>query len=277
MAWEGLVDRQKLVHPEVLEVSVEGPIGIIEMNEPERLNPLGVNELHIHHALLEMHANTDVRVVIITGRGRAFSAGADIRPTYHKGGHDELDWPRGHRLAYKYAFGNMWETLHNFPKPLIAAVNGYALGGGWEVAHMCDWVLASENAIFGAVEIDIGLPPFANTCNYLTKILGKHRAMDMIVNARKITAAEAFSLGLVNKVTSQEALMDEARSLATEIAARPPVTVAAIKQLVDEAAGHMESYKLERALAYFCMTLDDYEKAKSAVANREPLPDFTGS
>ena len=274
--YRGLVDRSRLPHPEVIEVTVEGAVGIIEQNEPERLNPLGVNEMHIHFALQELHANTDVRVVILTGRGRAFSAGADIRPTYHKGGHDELGWSRGARLAYKYAFGNMWETMHDFPKPLIAAVGGYALGGGWELAHLCDWVVAGDDAVFGAVEIDIGLIPFASTCNYLTKMVGKHRAIDMVVNARKIGAEEALALGLVNKVVPRAALMDEARALAEEIASRPPLAVAACKQLVVKAMDVMEDYELERALAYSLMTTEDTQRAREALVARAPRPAFQG-
>jgi enoyl-CoA hydratase/carnithine racemase len=275
--FQGLVDRTKLPHPEVIEVSVNGHVGLIEMNEPERMNPLGANEMHIHYALLDLHANTDVWCVIITGRGRAFCAGADIRPTYHQGGHDELGWSRAQRLAYKYAFGNMWETLHNFSKPTIAAVNGYALGGGWEVAHMCDFVLASDTAIFGAVEIDVGLPPFANTLPYLAKMVGKHRAMDLAINGRKITAQQAFEWGLVNKVVPGDQLMGEARALADEICARPPISVAGIRQIVNKSMGLMDHYELERAWAYFLMTLDDTAAMRRATVERSPRPEFTAS
>ena len=271
-----VADRQQLPHPEVVEVSVDGHIGLIEMNEPERLNPLGANEIHMHYALQELHANTDVRAVIITGRGRAFCAGADIRPTYHSGGHDELGWPRAQRLAYRYAFGNMWETLHDYRKPTIAAVNGYCLGGGWEVAHMCDFVVAADDAIFGAVEIDVGLPPFANTCNYLAKMVGVHKAMDWVINGRKITAAEAFGHNLVNKVVPRASLMDEARALAEEVASRPPIAVFAIRSLVKKAMATMEDYDLERALAYYCMTTEDTVKAREATAKRLPRPEFKG-
>jgi enoyl-CoA hydratase/carnithine racemase len=269
-----VADRQKLPHPEIVETSVNGPIGLIEMNEPERLNPLGANEIHIHYALQEMHADRDVRVVIITGRGRAFCAGADIRPTYHKGGHDEEDWSRGERLAYRYTFGNMWETLHSYRKPTIAAVNGYCLGGGWEVAHMCDFVIAADDAIFGAVEIDIGLPPFANTCNYLAKMVGVHKALEWTINATKVDAKTALAHNLVNKVVPRASLLDEARAFANEIASRPPITVFAIRQLVRKAMNTMEDYDLERALAYFCMTTEDSEGARTAAAQRQPRPTF---
>src|SRR5688572_19311991 len=103
MASIWVADRQKLPHPETVEVWADGNIGHIQFNEPERLNPLGANEIHVHYGLLEHHANTDVRVVVLSAKGRAFCAGADIRPTYHSGGHDELNWSNGQRLAYKYA------------------------------------------------------------------------------------------------------------------------------------------------------------------------------
>lgn len=271
-----VADRQKLPHPETVVVSKEGAIGLIEMNEPERLNPLGANEIHIHYALQELHADRDIKVVILTGRGRAFCAGADIRPTYHKGGHDEEDWSRGERLAYRYTFGNMWETLHSYRKPTIAAVNGYCLGGGWELAHLCDFVIAADDAIFGAVEINIGLPPFSNTCNYLTKMVGIHKALEWVINATQIDASTAAEHNLVNKVVPRSDLLDEARVFAREIASRPPITVFAIRQLSRKAMNTMEDYDLERALAYFCQTTEDYAEAKTATADRQPRPEFKG-
>jgi enoyl-CoA hydratase len=278
--FNGFVDRSQLPGAETVVMSIDGPVGLIEMNEPERLNPLGANEMHIHYALLELHANTDVRCVIITGRGRAFCAGADIRGSAHatdRIGHDELGWSDAQRLAYKYAFGNMWETLYHFSKPTIAAVNGYALGGGWEVAHMCDFVIAADTAIFGAVEIDIGLPPFANTLPYLAKMVGKHRAMDLTINGRKFDAAQAYEWGLVNKVVPLDDLMTEARSLAEEISTRPPVTVAAIRQIINKSLDLMEHYELERAWAYFLRSTNDYRAARAAISRREPRPEFDAS
>jgi len=271
-----VADRQQMPHPEVVKSWVDGNIGHIQMAEPERLNPLGANEIHIHYALQEMHCNTDVRAVVLSAQGRAFCAGADIRPTYHSGGHDELGWSRGERLAYKYAFGNMWETLHGFSKPIVAAVQGYCLGGGWEVAHMCDLIVASDDALFGAVEIDVGLPPFANSLPYLAKMVGVHRAMDWCLNARKIKSQQLLELGLVNKVVPVADLFDEAVAMAKEIASRPPLTVAAIRQIIKKSMNMMENYELERAWAYFLMGTDDTPLAREATAKRQPRPEFTG-
>jgi enoyl-CoA hydratase/carnithine racemase len=279
MAFEGLVDRSKLPDPDSIVVTVDGHTAMIELNEPEKLNPLNTNELHIHFALKELHANPDVRVVILTGRGRGFCSGRDLRTkSAAPNAHDGTDWTLAQRLVYGYAFGStMWETLHNFPKPIIAAVNGYALGGGWELAHLCDWIIAAESAVFGAVEIDVGVVPFAGTCNYLPNIVGKHVAMDMIVNAEKITAQQALEMRLVNKVVPDESLLEEARALADRIASRPPVAVAAIKQLITQSENTFENYKLERAMAYFIMTMDDTKAAGQAFARKEPRPEFHGS
>lgn len=269
-----VADRQKLPHPETVLSWVDGDIGHIQFAEPERMNPLGANEIHVHYALQEMHCDTNVRAVVLSAQGRSFCAGADIRPTYHSGGHDELGWSRGQRLAYKYAFGNMWETLHGFSKPIVAAVQGYCLGGGWEVAHMCDIVIASDDAIFGAVEIDVGLPPFANTLPYLAKMVGKHLAMDWTLNARKLKAETLLQHNLLNKVVPRDSLFDEAVAAAKEIAARPPLTVAGIRQIINKSLDLMANYELERAWAYFLMTTDDAPAARAATAARQPMPEF---
>src|SRR3954447_18214707 len=150
MAPKWVPDKDQLPEPDTVKTWVDGHIGHIQLAEPERLNPLGANEIHIHYGLLEMHASTEVDVVVLSAQGRAFSAGADIRPT--RGGtarqgpdHDLQGWSRGQRLAYGYAYGNMWKTLLDFPKPIVAAVQGPCLGGGWEVAHLCDIIVASED------------------------------------------------------------------------------------------------------------------------------------
>jgi enoyl-CoA hydratase/carnithine racemase len=277
MTFEGLVDRNRFPNADRVLTSVDGAVGLIELNEPEYLNPLNINELHLHYALDEMRVERDVRVVILTGRGRGFCAGRDLRSGGGPSDYDGRGASKAQHLAYGYAFGGtMWKTLHEFPKPIIAAVNGYALGGGWELAHLCDWVIAAESAVFGAVEIDVGVPPFAGSCTYLTRIVGKHLAMDLIVNGRKITAREALELHLVNRVVADADLLAEARVLADEIASRPPITVAVIKELVNEANDTLEHHKLERALSYYVQTLEDTRAAGSALANKQPRPEFHG-
>jgi enoyl-CoA hydratase len=267
-------DRQRLPYPHIVESSVDGNVGLIEMTEPERMNPQGLNEIHITYCLQEMQIDVDVRAVILTGRGRAFCAGGDIHPPNGDGGMDDQGWSNPQRLAYKFAFGNMWETLQNFSKPLIAAVNGYCLGGGWELAHMCDMIVASDDAVFGAVEIDSGLIPQATGCEYLTKMVGYHRAMELTLTGRKIKADEALALGLVNRVVPRDELMKAARALADEIASRPPITVAAIRQLNKKALNRMENYELERAWGYYLRTTSDQHAAREALAKKQARPQF---
>lgn len=277
MTFEGLVHRDSLPASESIVVTKTGHVGLIEMNEPSKLNPLGHNEMHIHYALQEMHADEDIRVVIIAGRGRAFCAGADVRLLSADAppNHDGAAWTRAQRLAYRYAFGNLWETMHDFKKPLVAAVHGYCIGGGWELAHMCDFIVAAEDAVFAAVEINMGLIPFATTCNYLAKMVGQHRAADLVMNARQLTAREAEQLGLVNRVVPVDALREEARALADEVASRPPLAIAACKQLIVNAMDKMEDYDLERALAYNLMATDDTRTAQTAWSQKAS-PEYTG-
>jgi enoyl-CoA hydratase/carnithine racemase len=258
--------------------SVEGPLGIIEMNQPEKMNPLNpeTSEREMNQALLEFHADRAVRVVILTGRGRGFCAGADLKENHRSADDPDEESAYGRRLFYGYDYGLFWDTLHHYRKPLVAAVNGYALGGGWELAHLCDWIVADESAKFGAVEINVGQNPFAMTPTYLTKMLGKHRAIDLMVNATIVTADECLAAGMVNAVVPDGQCLAAARELALKIAARPPLTVAAIKQLVVKAAAADQDHQLERALAYFLKTTDDARAAWQATAAKQPLPEFQG-
>ena len=273
MTWDGVVDRSQLPGFDSIETRVEGMVGVITMNEPERLNPTGLNHMHIHFQLLEWRADHDIRVVVLTGKGRAFCAGADVRPK-HTGGHDGQGWTQGQRLAYSYAYGSFWETIRDYPKPIIAAVNGYAIGGGWEMAEVCDLVIASEQAIFAAGEINVGTMPFGTGLPYLTKILGKHRALQLAMTGMRVSAQQALAWGLVNDVVPHDELMNRTMELANQIAAQPPVTINAIRQVVHETFGQFDNYKLERALAYFLSSLEDTKAAKSAWANKEPRPEF---
>jgi enoyl-CoA hydratase/carnithine racemase len=274
MAPQWVPDKDQLPEPDTVATWVDGHIGHIQLAEPDRLNPLGANEIHIHYALHEFHASTEVDVVVISAQGRAFSAGADVRPTRSTSAktgpdHDLQGWSRGQRLAYGYAYGNMWKTLLDFPKPLIAAVQGPCLGGGWELAHLCDIIVASDDAYFGAIEVTIGVPPYATAATYLARMIGKHRAMDWMVNGRRIGAQELLGLGLVNAVVPRDQLFDEAVRRAEEIAARPPLTVAAIKQLVHKAMDVEEFYELERALSYALQYTDDSQLARKAASEKD--------
>jgi enoyl-CoA hydratase len=261
-----------------IAVDQQGAVGIIELNDPEHLNPTDNTSTlaEVNDALVEFGRDRDVRAVVITGRGTSFSAGANLgqkrAPRYEQDGLDS----QPQRLAYGYAYGQMWEVLHGFKKPLIAAVRGYCLGGGWELAHACDLIIAGESARFGAVEIDIGLLPFATSTNYLPKMIGKHRAMDLILNARRITATEALELGLVNEVVPDDVCFDRAKDIAAELATRPPIAVAFIKQLVKKAMDVTSFYDLERAYGFYLGTTEDAQAAREARVARQARPTFHG-
>jgi enoyl-CoA hydratase len=218
----------------------------------------------------------DVWVAVLTGRGRAFSVGADLRNKPQPKTEYDANTTMPQRLAYDYSYGLMWKALLNFPKPIIAAVNGYALGGGWELAHLCDLIVAAESAKFGAIEVELGLPPFAMTTNYLPKMVGKHLAMDMVLNARRLTAKECLDFHLVNKVVPDAELMTEAMSLAQEIAARPPLTMALAKRLIHRAMDVDADYELERAFAYLLRSTEDTKAAWAAAVDRQPPPPYQG-
>jgi enoyl-CoA hydratase/carnithine racemase len=259
-------------------ISRQETIGLIELNDPERRNPTDTftTLAEINDALLEFGRDRETRAVVIFGRGHSFSAGANLGEHRRAKYAQDEDDSRPSRLAYGYAYGQMWETLHAFRKPLVAAVNGYCLGGGWELAHACDLVVAGESAIFGAVELDIGLIPFATTTNYLPKMIGKHRAMDMILNARKIDAAKALELGLVNDVVPDEHTFDRALELARELARRSPIAISFARELVKRSMAVTEFYDLERAYGYFLQTTEDAATARQALQAKDRNPVFKG-
>ncbi|MCX4095609.1 enoyl-CoA hydratase/isomerase family protein [Nocardia sp. alder85J] len=266
---------------ETIVVSTEGAVGLIELNDPERMNPTDATTTlaEIDEALLAFGRDRTTRAVVLFGRGRAFSAGANLgvhRPArYPQDGQDSSP----SRLAYGYAYGQIWETLHNFKKPLVAAVNGWCLGGGWELAHSCDLVIAGDSARFGAVEMNVGLIPFAGSAVYLPRMIGKHRAMDMILNARRIDAETALGLGLVNEVVPAAQTFERAKEVATELAQRPPIAVSFARELVKKAMAVDEFYDLERAYGYYLQTTEDYAVARAHAAQREPdapAPQYQG-
>jgi enoyl-CoA hydratase len=263
---------------ESFEVERHGSVVVLAFNDPEHHNPTDAltNMAELNDLLITLGRDRVTRAVVITGRGSSFSVGANIGkrqpPRYPQ---DAEDNP-AQRLAYNYAYGSMWEVIHNFRKPLVAAVNGYCLGGGWELAQACDIIIAGESARFGSIEIRSGLPPFNMTTTYLPKMVGKHRAMEMILTGRKVNADEALSLGLVNEVVPPERTLDRALELAGDIAARPPIAVAFVRSLIKKAMSVDENYDLERVYSYYAMSTEDHKAALRAVARKEPTPTFHG-
>lgn len=204
------------------------------------------------------------KVVIITGAGsKAFAAGADIKEMAS--------------LSYADAYGrrllNGWEALRSMRKPLIAAVNGYALGGGCELALMCDIIIASDTAALGQPEITLGVIPGMGGTQRLTRAVGKSRAMEMILTGARVSAAEAARMGLVSRAVPAAELMDEARRVAGKIAQYSPPAVAKAKECVNAAfeGSLSEGLAFEKREFWSCFALEDQKEGMAAfIGKREP-------
>lgn len=231
--------RQSAGEPEVLRVDFPAPmaagrtastddperhVALLTLNRPAQLNALDDALLQRLAAALErLEADPECLCVVITGAGdRAFAAGADIK---------ELMNQTPESLAAGGAFG-VWDRIRRFRKPLIAAVRGYALGGGCELAMMCDMIVAGDDAQFGQPEIRIGVMPGAGGTQRLTRAIGKAKAMELILTGRSIDAREADALGLLTSVVPTEATVAAALALAARIAAMPPLAVLAAVEAV---------------------------------------------
>src|SRR5947209_9319640 len=191
-------------------------VGIVTLNRPNELNALNFQLIsELANALEELDRDEEIRCMVITGAGeKAFAAGADIKEMSDKS-----------PIEMMLGGFQTWERIRRIHKPLIAAVGGYALGGGCELAMHCDLIVASESARFGQPEINVGIMPGAGGTQRLTRAIGKARAMEMVLTGRPLTAYEAERVGLVNRVVPVEVLMDTALDLAREIAAKPPISV----------------------------------------------------
>ena len=196
---------------------------VVTLNRPHVLNALNQATMdELVQALESIERDEQVRCVVLTGAGRAFAAGADIK---------EMAGASAPEMLAGYRF-QQWERIRKVTVPLIAAVNGIALGGGCELAMLCDMIVAAETAQFGQPEINLGIMPGAGGTQRLTRAIGKARAMEMVLTGRPIPARQAEALGLVTKVVPAEAVLDEAVALAKEIAAKPPIAVRLAKEAV---------------------------------------------
>lgn len=240
-----------------IKAEIEGEIGFAYLNRPQVLNALN-HELmaELAEVLEEFDANEHIRVIIVTGNERAFAAGADIKEMCDEGAVSML---LKDRLA-------TWDRVRFIKKPIIAAVSGFALGGGCELAMTCDIIIASENAQFGQPEINIGVIPGAGGTQRLTLAVGKYKAMELILTGRPFTAQEAQSIGLVNKVVPVELLLDEARAMAKEIAKKSPLAVRAAKEAVLKCyeTTLAEGLNCERKSFYMLFASEDQKEGMKA-------------
>ncbi|HMG93558.1 MAG TPA: enoyl-CoA hydratase-related protein [Chryseolinea sp.] len=239
-------------------------VSLVQLNRPKELNALNRQLMEeLRDALQLLDKNDKVRVVIITGNEQAFAAGADIKQMADKTSTEML-------LIDQFS---TWDQIRKTKKPLIAAVSGFALGGGCELAMTCDMVVASESAKFGQPEIKIGTMPGAGGSQRLTYALGKAKAMELILTGRFLSADEAHSRGLVNKVVPVEMYLHEALSLANEIAQMSPVAVQLAKEAINRSfETHLEEgLQVERKNFYLTFgTEDQKEGMKAFIEKRKP-------
>jgi enoyl-CoA hydratase len=250
---------------ENVTVSREGPVATVQLNRPSVLNALNgalMNELT--DALGELDRDVTVRCLIVTGNDRAFAAGADIREMSSA---TTVEMMERNWIAY-------WDRLKGVSKPIIAAVSGYALGGGCELAMACDLIVASETAQFGQPEINIGVMPGAGGTQRLTRALGKSKAMEMVLTGRNISAREAEARGLVTRVVPVEMYLEEAKNLAREISSKAPIAVRMAKDAINKAAeiSLAEGLEYERKLFYMLFATEDQDEGMLAfVEKRKPV------
>ena len=212
---------------ETLIIEREEPVGIIKLNRPP-VNPLSVKLYHeLYNAVCEFENDDAIGAIIITGNGdKAFAAGLDIKDVMGKSAVETLDflW-----TAPRKAF----DKLTGIGKPTIAALFGLALGGGCEVALCCDLRIAAEDTVIGLPEIGLGIMPGSGATQRLPRLIGVAKAKEMIYTGENINAAEAYRVGLVNKVVPKDKLMEEAKAMAKKLAAKPKAAFALIKRCID--------------------------------------------
>ena len=238
-------------------VEIEPPIATVTLNRPKVLNALSPAVIaEVSAALAELDADDSVRAAVLTGGAKVFAAGADIQDMADQSPVDQLLRDQTGR----------WAPLAGFKKPLIAAVNGYALGGGCEVALMCDLIVAGDTARFGQPEINLGIIPGAGGTQRWPRSAGKYVAMEVMLTGATLTAQRAYELGIANKVVPTEMTIGIAKRIARELAAKPPLAVRLAKEAVLKAfEGPLsEGLAVERKSFYFLFATEDQKEGMHA-------------
>jgi enoyl-CoA hydratase len=251
---------------ETLSTQLSDHIYIITINRPEKLNALNATVIReLGEAVQEVYDNELIRAAIITGSGaKAFAAGADIR------GFAGLTKEEGMALA-KIGL-DIFFKIENAPKPIVAAVNGFALGGGCELAMACHFRICSDNAQFGQPEVSLGLIPGYGGTQRLTKYIGKGPALETMLTGNTINAQSALQYGLVNHVTSAEELLNKTRSILQLIVSKAPLAISKCITAVNAASANVDGYALENKLFGECFATEDMKEGTTAfLEKRKPI------
>jgi enoyl-CoA hydratase/carnithine racemase len=254
--------------PEAIELQREEAVAVVRLNRPERRNALSPGVLEeLAQAIGDLDAEEGVRCIVITGTDEVFAAGADIKAMVERSFQEVLE-------ASTMPF---WQRVADCRTPLVAGVSGFALGGGCELALLCDLIVASETAEFGQPEITLGIIPGGGGTQRLARVIGKQRTMELVLTGRRIAATEALRLGFVNMVASKRTWFQETVDLAQVIARRPPLAVKLAKQAV-LAADEMQltaGLAHERRLYELAMATEDRVEGMQAFLEKR-RPEFEG-
>jgi len=252
---------------EFIHATTRGRVALITLNRPKQMNALNPKLMQeLGEALYGFDADDGVGAIVITGNGKAFAAGADIAVMKN---YSYMDAFRTNYITRD------WEHIRNIRKPVIAAVAGYALGGGNELAMMCDIVIAADNAKFGQPEVNLGVMPGAGGTQRLARFASKAKAMDLCLTARMMDAVEAERAGIVSRVVPLDKLMDEAMAVADKIAGYSLPVVMMIKETVNRAyeTTLSEGVHYERRIFHSMFSLDDQKEGMAAFVEKRK-PDF---
>jgi enoyl-CoA hydratase len=253
---------------EHIQVEIEPPIATVTLNRPKVLNALSPDLIReLNAALGEIDASDDVRAAVLTGGPKVFAAGADIADMADRGAVEQLRRDQTGR----------WAGIAAFSKPLIAAVNGYALGGGCELALMCDLIIAGDSARFGQPEINLGIIPGAGGTQRWPRTAGKYAAMEVMLSGAPVGAARAYELGIANKVVPAEMTIELAKRLARQLAEKPPLALRMAKEAVMKAfeTPLTEGLANERKSFYFLFASEDQKEGMHAFLEKRK-GDFKG-
>ena len=245
-----------------IKVIREAPIATLQLDRPEVLNALSEELMDELVAALETLDNeAEIRCIVLTGNEKAFAAGADIKKSF-------VDATPASMLEHDLT--TRWERVRRIRKPIIAAVSGYCLGGGCELAMTCDIIVASETAQFGQPEVNLGIIPGAGGTQRLTRAIGKYRAMEIILTGRRVKADEAKAIGLAAQVYPAASWLDDAKALARTIAEKPPIAVRLATEAIDLAWNSTldAGLEFERKAFYLLFSTEDKQEGVDAFINK---------